>query len=80
MADAPRRPQTDVGGGDGAHQFIGMQTALHQQFALTAPDQFDRFGSCRFAVSDVDKFERCDIDLVVVGDGFDLGCGSDKNR
>jgi hypothetical protein len=80
MADAPIGPQPALFGGDGPHELIGMQAALHQHLGLRRVDQFDRSGSCFFAVRHVDELESRYVDGVLGGDARDLVGGPDQDR
>ena len=50
VADAPRGTQPGRRRCHRSHQFVGVQAALHQQFALGRVDQFDRLGGGGLAV------------------------------
>ena len=50
MADAPRGTKAGRRGRDRPHQFVGMQAALHQEFALAGADQLDALGGRVLAV------------------------------
>ena len=79
MRRAVRMP--DVAGHDGAHQFVGVQAALHQRLGRACSDQLDRLGGRVVAVLRVDesaaplmsRFRLC-------RDRPDARCGTDKDR
>ncbi|KRQ90393.1 hypothetical protein CQ10_22620 [Bradyrhizobium valentinum] len=60
-------------GRDAAHEFVGMQTALHQHLALGLVDQFDSLGGGRLAVSCINNLDPGDFQLVPSGGAPDLG-------
>ena len=51
------------------HQFIGVQTALHQHFRLTVAHQFHRFGGGGVAVWNIHDLEPADVELVFIRRG-----------
>ena len=61
VADPPRSAQPGGGRGDRAHEFVGVQAALHQELALCLLDQLHRLRCRLVAVRRIDKFEtrRC---------------------
>ena len=62
MADAPRGAQPGRRGRDRAHQFVGVQAALHQQFAFAGADHFDALGGGGLAVLHIDKLVLADVE------------------
>ena len=50
MADPARRADAGVTRYNGAHQLVGVQTALHQGLGLALADQLDRLGGRIVAV------------------------------
>src|SRR6516225_7001231 len=65
---------------DGAHQFVGMEAAFHQQLALAGPNQLDRLGGCGIAVGNIDQLKLADIELMVASDAIDLGGRPNEHR
>ena len=55
MRRAVRRPVAD--GGDGPHQLVGMQAALHQELALACADQLHGLRRRRLAMRRIDDLE-----------------------
>jgi hypothetical protein len=80
VADAPFGSKPGRRGGDLAHQFVGMQAALHQELTLSLPDQ----GHCRcrsgVAMRHVDNLVRPQIKPVVGRYLANLRFGSDQHR
>ena len=50
-----------------AHQLVGVQAALHQQFALGLVNELDGLGGGCLAVRRVDDLEAADVDAVLGG-------------
>ena len=67
VADPPLGAQARRLCGDAAHQFVGVQAALHQQLALARVDQLDGLCRGRLAVRGIDELEAADVEAV-------LGC------
>ena len=79
VTDAPGGPKSGRTGGDGPHQFVGVQAALHQQLTLRLADHLDRFRRRRVAVRHVDDLRTFERDAVLLGDRLDLVCGADQH-
>ena len=80
MADAAVGAQPGGLCGHGSHQLVGVQTALHQYFALAGMDQLDGLGGGRsLAGRSIDDFEAADVQAVLRRRLPDLGCRSDEN-
>ena len=78
MADAAFRAQTGVLADDRGHQFVGVETALHQQLRFTEAHQLDRLLSGGVAVRDIDDLISAEIELQLLGDGPDLRYWADQ--
>ena len=80
MADPPVGPQAAHLCRDGAHQFVGMQAALHQQLALGGMNELDALCRRRLAVRSIDELERGDVEAELAGRIPDFLFGSDQHR
>ena len=80
VADPPRCAQSGRRRGDGPHQLIGMQAALHQQLALGLANQFDGPGGGSLAVWHIDDFEALDVEVVLARHRRDLPGRPDQDR
>ena len=81
VADAPVGPQPADLGGDGAHDFVGMQAALHQDLALACVDQLHTPGGGRgLGWRRIDDFVAGDVQAVLGGDVPDPGRRADEDR
>ena len=80
VTDPPRRAQPGLARRHLAHQFVGMQAALHQKLAFGLAQKLDRFRRGGFAVGDVDQLKSADVQSVLPGDRADLGGRSDEYR
>ena len=72
MADAARGTQARCSGGHRAHQLVGMQAALHEEFALPLVDQLDSIGCGGLAMRRIHQLIARDIDPMLPGDRSDL--------
>ena len=72
MADPPLRAQPTHLRGNASHQFVGVQTALHQHFAFGCVDHLHGLCCGGLAMRDIDQLEPADIDIVLERDGLDL--------
>ena len=57
VADPPPGAQAGLAGGDLAHEFVGVQAALHQELAPSRMDELDRLGGGCLAVGRIDDLE-----------------------
>ena len=57
MADAARGADAGLARHHGAHQFVGVQAALHQRLGAAAAHEFDRLGRRIVAVQRIDDLE-----------------------
>jgi hypothetical protein len=80
MADAPIGSQAAHLRRDGAHQLIGVQTALHQHLAFGGVDQLDALGGCFLAMRGIDNLEAGDVETVLGGRIHDLPFRPDEDR
>ena len=81
VADAPIGPQPADLGGHGAHDFVGMQAALHQDLALAFVDQLHTPGGGRgLGWRRIDDFVAGDVQAVLGGDVPDPGRRADEDR
>ena len=64
---------------DRAHEFVGVEAALHQRFHLAVACQRDRLGRCRVAVLRRHKLIGGEVELGLFRCGPDLGLGSDQD-
>ena len=67
-------------GGDAAHQFVGVQTALHQHFAAGGMNQLNGLGGSSLAVGGIDDLEAADVEAVLARDIPDLRRRADEQR
>ena len=65
---------------DGAHQFVGVQAALHQQFGAPFARQLHGLVGGGVAVLDIDDLVRRDVEAELAGDFLDLGARPDQQR
>jgi len=80
VADAPRRAQAGIGVDDFAHQFVGVQRALHQRFGLAFAHQRHRASRCGVAMLDVDDGDAGEVDALLFGHRADLRFRADQGR
>ncbi len=80
MADTTLGAQSRRLCGHAAHQFVGVQTALHQHFAPGRMDQPDGLGGSGFAVRGIDDLEVSDVEAVFGRCVPDLRRGTDEDR
>ncbi len=62
VADPARGAQAGLAGRHLAHEFVGVQAALHQELALGLVDELDRLCRCGVAVRRVDNLKTLDIE------------------
>ena len=67
MADAPCGPQPGRRGGHGAHQFVRVQAALHQQLTLDACISSTAFAAAASLCGTSISSKAADIQLAVLG-------------
>ena len=79
MTDAPCGPKAGARCGNRPHQLIGVQTALHQQFALRLVNEFNRFGGRCLAVRSIHQLVFTDVEFAIACDGGDLACRSHED-
>src|SRR5262249_39120788 len=79
VADTTCSAQPGFRVGHRAHQFVGGQTALHQDFTHSRLNEFDGFFCCCIAVRGVDNFDPVQIQFVRAGDRRNLCCWSDQD-
>jgi hypothetical protein len=80
MADPPRGAQAGLARGHLAHQFVGVQAALHQKLALGFADEFDPLYRGRSAVGYVDDLEAVDPKAVFARNRGNLGGRPHQDR
>jgi hypothetical protein len=80
MADASRGAQSGFRRGNLVHQLVGVQAALHQQFALGFPDQLYAFGCRCLAVWHVDDLASVDDEAMLTGNIGNLGGRTHQDR
>ncbi len=80
MADPPCGAQPGRSGGHGAHQFVGMQAAFHQEFALAFANERDGLRRRSFAVRRVDEGVTGNVETRFAGDFLDFRLGSNQDR
>ena len=79
MADPPRGAQAGRRGRNGPHQFIGVQAALHQQFAFGLVNELNAFRRRGIAVRHVDDLEASNVNAELLRGRRDLARRSDQN-
>ena len=80
MADPPGGAQPGLARRHLAHEFVGMQAALHQKLALGFADEFDPLYCGGFAVGHVDDLKTVDPEAVFVRNRGNLGGRPHQNR
>ena len=80
VADPPVGAQARRFCGDAAHQFVGVEAALHQQLALGLVNQLDGPCGCRLAMRGVDDLEARDIEIELRRDRLDLARRAHQDR
>jgi hypothetical protein len=80
MADTPIGTQAPGLRGDGAHQFVGVQAAFHQQLTSSGVDQLYRLCSGFIAMCCVNKLEGRDVETMHGGRIPNLPFRSDQER
>ena len=79
VTDAPCGAQSGVAADDGAHQFVGMQAALHQRFGAAFAHQFDRPRGRGVAVGRIDDLGVTQIDAEFLCGGLDFLLRADQD-
>src|SRR5665647_20669 len=72
MADPAYRAQAAFAANDSAHEFVGMQTPLHQRFCAARPDEIDRCRRGGLAVRCLHDAERGGVLVERLCDSLDL--------
>src|SRR3954467_14144568 len=80
MTDTPGGPKSGRTGGDGPHQFISVEAALHQQLTLCLTDHFDRLCSRRVAMRHIDDLHAVERNSVLQGNRLYLARGANQHR
>jgi hypothetical protein len=80
VADAPRGAQAVLAADHLGHQFVGVQAALHQGFALAGPAQRHRDLGRGVAVRGIDDPAVADVHAELFGNPADLRLGADQRR
>ena len=80
MADAPRGPKAGVALDHRAHQFVGVEAALHQRLGAALAHQRDRLCGRVLAVLGIDDLESADVEAVLRGDVADPLLRPDQDR
>src|SRR5215469_8967237 len=79
MTHAPRSAELFLVD-DGTHEFIGVETSLHQRFDLRVASEFHGFGSRPVAVLGRHKLISRDVCLDLLCCSSNLGCRSNEDR
>ena len=80
VADPPTGTQAIGAGDDFAHQFIGVQAALHQGFGVAGANQRDRECCGIVAVCGIDDADSGKVDGKLFGNGADAVFRANQNR
>src|SRR5262245_5868409 len=80
VTDPTRCPQTSTGARHRPHELVSMQTALHQQFALSFMHQPHGLCGRRLTIACVHDVETTDIEVVLARDGGDPCGRPDQGR
>ena len=80
VADAPAGAQAGGALDHGAHQFVSVQAALHQQFGAAFAYQLHRRLGRRHAVRRIDQLVTGNVQLRLRRHSFDFGARADQNR
>src|SRR5215813_8442444 len=79
MTHAPRSAELFLAN-DGTHEFVGMETPLHQRFDLKVSSKLHGFSRCRVAVLGRHKVISGDVCLDLLCCSADLGHWSNEDR